>query len=73
MKYKVTTKDPKEAKRLAKATDMAFFIFELVCNSRSLLDRQLTRKAEEDALDLFYEHINYLLEKYSIDINDLTE
>jgi len=67
MKAKFTTDEPQEIKRLAKADDMAAFIWELVHNG--------WRKFKHTDYDYetAWERINELLEEYNIDINDLTE
>ena len=67
MKVKFTTEDPTEAKRLAKANDMAAFILELVNNGWR--DFKHTDYDYHKAWD----KINKLLDDYGIVIDDLTE
>lgn len=61
------TNDPNEVKRLAKADDMAVFIWELVHNGWR--DFKHTDYDYERAWDKIHE----LLEEYNINIEDLTE
>lgn len=65
MKAKFTTKNSQETKRLAKADDMASFIWELVHNGWR--EFKHTNYEYEKAWD----KINSLLEEYNIDIDDL--
>ena len=67
MKAKFTTKDPQEAKRLAKANDMAFFIWELVHNG--------WREFKHTDYDYHkaWDKIHDLLNEHGIDCDDLTE
>lgn len=58
MKAVFESDDEQEIKRIAKSTDMALFIFHLVCNSRI---------EDEGTIQL----INQLMNEYSIDIDDL--
>ncbi len=67
MKSTFTTDDPTEAKRLAKATDMALFIWELVHNGWR--DFKHTDYDYTKAWDKIHE----LLEEHNIDIDDLIE
>lgn len=69
MKFKITTKDPTEAKCLAKATDMALVIFEFSVNSmRQFKHRDLPPTGEE-VMDIFHE----LLSQHHIQIDDLIQ
>lgn len=67
MKAKFTTDDSMEIKRLAKADDMAMFIWGLVHNG--------WRKFKYTDYDYqpAWDRIHELLEEFNIDINDLTE
>ena len=65
MKFKVTTKEPIEAKQLAKANDMASFIWELVHNGWR--DFKHTDYDYQKAWDKIHE----LLDEHGIDIDDL--
>ena len=67
MEVRFTTDDPVEAKRLAKAWDMALFIWELVHNGWR--DFKHTDYEYEKA----WEKINDLLGEYNIKIDDLIE
>ena len=67
MKATFESDDPMEIKRLAKADDMATFIWELVHNGWR--DFKHTDYDYQPAWD----KINELLETYRIDIDDLTE
>jgi len=61
-----TSEDEQEIKRLAKANDMAMFIFELVNNGwRDFKDTDYDYQPA-------WQKINELLEHYNITINDLT-
>ena len=66
MKVTFETEDPQEIKRLAKADDMALFIWELVHNGWR--DFKHTDYEYEKAWD----KINELLSTHNIDIDDLT-
>lgn len=61
------SKDPLEIARLAKANDMALFIWELVHNGWR--DFKETDYDYEKSWDV----INHLLEEYRIDVNGLVE
>jgi hypothetical protein len=63
--FTVTTNDPSEAKRLAKADDMAAFIWQLVHNGWR--DFKHTDYDYEKAWGKIHE----LLDEYSINIDDL--
>ena len=67
MKVVFETEDPQEARRLAKAMDMASFIWELKHNA--------WRKFKHTDYDYekAWDAINELLEEFHIDIDDLTE
>lgn len=65
MKAVFTSEDPQEIKRLAKATDMASFIFDLVMNLWR--DFKYTDYDYEPA----WEKIRDLLKEHRIDIEDL--
>ena len=65
MKFKVTTKNEQEAKRLAKATDMASFIWELVNNGYRGL-----KHIDYDYAPA-WKKIHELLDEHNIDIDDL--
>ena len=67
MKAIFETEDEMEAKRLAKAGDMASFIWELVHNGWR--EFKHTDYDYQKAWDV----IHRLLEEHSININDLTE
>lgn len=62
-----STSDPMEIKRLAKASDMAMFIWELVHNG--------WRKFKETPYEYepAWERIHELLEEHNINIDELTE
>ena len=65
MKAKFKSKDPQEIKRLAKADDMARFIWELVHNGwREFKHTDYDYKKA-------WNKINELLEEHNININDL--
>jgi hypothetical protein len=66
MKVTFESSDPMEIKRLAKADDMAIFIWELV-NNRI---RNLSRSGVD--CDPFVVLVNELLEEFWIDIDELT-
>jgi len=61
------TEDPQEIKRLAKADDMAFFIWELVHNGW----REF--KHTDYEYERAWDKIRHLLEEHNIDIDDLVE
>ena len=65
MKFKVTTKDPIEARQLAKASDMASFIWELVNNG--------WREFKHTDYDYgpAWDKINSLLDEHGIVIDDI--
>ena len=67
MKVTFETEDMLEAKRLAKAEDMAGFIFQLVNNS--------WRQFKHDGIDYepIYKKIYELLAEYNINIDELIE
>ena len=67
MKAKFTSSDHQEIKRLAKSTDMALFISELVNNG--------WREFKYTDYDYHpaWEKINQLLDEYNINIDDLIE
>lgn len=67
MKAKFESKDPLEIKRLAKSTDMALFIWELVHNGwRDFKD------TDYDYI-IAWAKIHELLEEHNINIDDLVE
>lgn len=61
------TDDPIEAKRLAKATDMALFIHDLVINGWKEF------KHSDYDYEPAWEKIGKLLDEYKINIDDLIE
>jgi len=65
MKFTVTTKDSKEAERLAKADDMAYFIWELVHNGH----RQF--KDTDYDYEKVWNVIHSLLDEHNINIDEL--
>ena len=67
MKAKFKSKNATEIKRIAKADDMAMFIWELVHNGW----REF--KHTDYDYEKSWEKINSLLEEHHIDINDLIE
>ena len=67
MKTTVTTKDPTEAKRLAKADDMAAALWEIIHNGWR--DFKHTGYNFERSWD----KIREILEEYKIDVDDLVE
>lgn len=67
MKATFESKDPQEIKRLAKSTDMALFIWELVHNGW----REF--KHSDYDYEPYKDKIHQLLEEYNIDIDDLIE
>jgi len=67
MKTKFTSKDPIEIKRLAKANDMAMFIWHLVHNGW----REF--KHTDYDYERAWQKIHELLAEYNIDIDDLIE
>lgn len=67
MKARFKSKDPYETKRLAKADDMASFIWELVHNGWR--DFKHTDYDYQKAWDKIHE----LLDEHGINIDDLTE
>lgn len=66
MKVTFESEDPQEIKRLAKSSDMAYFIWELVHNGWR--DFSHTDYDSKPA----WKKIHELLEEYNIDIDDLT-
>ena len=76
MRVTFTTNDRKEIKRLTKADDMAFFIFDLVCNSRKGCYTKCETqnvKSPEDGVDIVFDRIKELLDQNAIDIDDILE
>lgn len=67
MKATFETEDPIEIKQIAKAPDMAGFIWELVHNGWRVF------KNTDYDYQKSWDKIHALLEEYHIDIDDLTE
>lgn len=69
MKYTFTTKDPIEAKRLAKALDMAIVIHEFTRNTMRGFKHRAEEPTADEVMAAFYD----LLENMHIDIDDILE
>lgn len=67
MKANFESEDPQEIKRIAKSSDMACFIFEIVSNSFSVYRKNGESLNYEDVMEI----IRNELDNYSIDIDDL--
>jgi chaperonin GroEL (HSP60 family) len=65
--------DNKEYLITVKANDMANFIFDLVYNSKKSLYANLDDIDIEQGIDLTFQKIYELLEKHSIDIDELID
>lgn len=60
-------------KRAVKSTDMACFIFQLICNEKKSLMNELENKDLKDweAVNLVFERIHELLDEHGINIDEL--
>lgn len=67
MNLTITTDDPQEIKRLAKADDMAMFIWELVHNGWRVF------KHTDYDYEKAWERIHELLNEHNINIDDLID
>jgi hypothetical protein len=67
MTFTITTEDPKEARRLAKCTDMAIALFDIQQMLREL-DKSDSTYIYHDELR---ERINFILEGHGIVIEDI--
>ena len=75
IEYTDSLDDQMELKRVMKATDMAFLLFEIQKNMKKwvshMLDANDATKAEYDLLDNVWERINEEFESHGIHIDDL--
>lgn len=69
MKYTFETKDPKEAKRLTKALDMAIVLFEFSNNAM----REFKHKTEEPTADELMAKFFALMDEHNIWLEDLMD
>ena len=73
MKVTIETENEKEALRMQKSLDMICFIFDLVRDSKKEIECEWDRNQLKDPIDIAFEHINYLLAKHNINIDELLD
>ena len=73
MKVTIETEDKMELMRIQKSLDMACFIFQLTMNARKKIECEWDKNQLKDPIDIFFEHVNKLLDKYNINIDELLD
>jgi hypothetical protein len=73
MKVTIETENGKEALRMQKSLDMACFIFEIARNSGDIIEHKCYSPKSEYNISVFFEHVNELLDKYNINIDELLD
>lgn len=73
MKITIQTEDKKELARIQKSLDMALFIFELARNSCKNVECKCYSNPDSEPIYIFFEHINELLDKHNINIDELLD
>lgn len=73
MTFTISTEDPEEAKRLAKASDMAIVLFEIQSNLRRTVEN-FNPEASEDfhiGAQAVMDRIDHILCEHNISIDDI--
>lgn len=74
MKFTASTKDPMEAKRLAKSLDMALVIWEFWNNGEKRIPQEFKESEnDEQIITEVFEVFRQIMEEHNIIIDDLTE
>ena len=73
MKVTIETENEKEALRMQKSLDMICFIFYLVRCSKEEIECEWDKNQLKDPIDIFFEHVNELIDKYNINIDELLD
>jgi len=73
-KLKFNLSDPDDLssfKRVVRADDMAYVIWEFMANSRKKIEREITNTDTLEGVDKVFEHFYNLLESKNLNIDDI--
>jgi len=73
-KLKFNLSDPDDLssfKRVVRADDMAYVIWEFMANSRKKIEREVTNEDTLEGVDKVFEHFHNLLESKNLNIDDI--